>query len=211
MSLKIDHLIPVVVIGLLAFLFIFNNKTPQYTQDGNVIIQPKHITDLFRTTSKSNDHSATITHLESKDKLNVLIVDNQIALPDGETKLPVKVGLDGKPHAIWNVEPVQRDIIFDYDSWGFGAYTGFMDGNFENSKIKNFDVGIRFSPLKIYNTFAIDFLASSQADGLGVSFYPMPLRFGDIWHGMGLGYGRVIDYDIKEQHNLFYLSYATNF
>lgn len=215
MRFKIDNLIPVLVIGALAFLFLFNNKTPVISPGGNIIIKPEHKLEMFRDFdikgSLENDNKVIITNLDSDQKLTFLMKDNFLLLPDGEFNLPTKKDINGKEVPLWKIEHIKRDIFFDL-GWDFGTYAGYIsDVPEDQNRIKEFDVGLRFSPLRVYNSFATDILISSQDAGLGISFYPLPIRYGYIWNHLGLGYGKMVDYDKKEFHNLFYLSFSTRF
>lgn len=214
MKLKIDHFVPFIVIGALICLFVFNNKTPTLSPDGNVIIKPEHKLEVFRTLAKEddieNDNHYTITHVESGDKLNLLEYNGYLMLPDGENKLPTKKNAEGKDVPIFKVQHIKKDWIFD-PTFDIGCYTGFVDGNFQNEKSKNFDVGVRLSPLKIYNTFALDILVSNQDAGIGISYFPLPIRYGRFFEHLGVGYGKVLIYEDKSYQNLFYLGFSTKF
>ena len=215
MKIKLDHIIPfVLVIGLVA-LFYFNNKTPVTTNNGNIIIKPEYHTEVFRPVDQSgsieNDNKYIFKHKQSNDVLELLEKDGYLILPDGENKLPTRKLENGKEEDIWEVTHKKRSIIFDTHGWDFGTYAGFLDGNKTGTTIKDYDFGLRYSPLKIYDTFALDFLISNQDAGIGVSFYPAPIRYGDIWHHLGVGIAKTIDFENKDYHNMVYLSFSTRF
>lgn len=217
-KLNLDTIVPVLIVGLFVYLFAFNNKTPTKTENGNTIIKPEHHTQWFADSNSDipsdydHDNHYIFKHKESNESLDLLERDGYLIIPDGKSTLPKKKDPQtGIEKDIWEVTHVKRDIIFDTRGWDIGTYAGFIDGNKSGTTIKDFDFGLRVSPLKIYNTFATDLLISNQDAGFGISFYPMPIRYGEIWHHIGLGYGRVMDYEVKDQHNIFYLSFSTKF
>lgn len=215
MKINIDYIFPIIILTVIVLTIIFNNKTPTTTSNNNVIIPPKHVTEFVRTLdtkdSKENDNKISIIHKESGDKLDLLSFNNYLLLPDGEKSLPTKKNSAGEFVPIWEIKHYKKDYIFD-PSIDIGAYSGFVVGNFENSnRTRNFDVGLRISPLKIYNTFSADILISPQNIGIGASFYPSPLIYGSWMSHLGIGGGRVMDYENKDFHNIIYFSFSCNF
>lgn len=214
MNIKIDHLIPLAVISGLIFLFVFNNKSPITTESGNIIIQPKKEIGILRTPTQKdsveNDNKVTIKHIESGDKFDFLLWNDYLCLPDDKTKLPTKIGVDGKEHPVWEITHVKRDWIFD-PGLDLGAYCGYLTGPIENTNIKHFDVGVKISPLMIYNTISPDILISNQGMGLGLALHPSKERFGTIWNHLSVGYSRFYTFEDGAQRNMFYLSFGTKF
>jgi len=214
MKVSLDHIIPFILVAGLVCLFVFNHKTPTTSSGGNIIIKPEHHTEMFRSLDKSgdveNDNRYIFKHKQSGDTLELLEKDGYLLLPDGQLKLPTRKLEDGKEEDIWEVHHQKRDVFFDL-GYDFGTYAGFLDGNKTGTTIKDYDFGLRFSPLKIYDTFATDFLISNQDAGIGVSFYPLPMRYGDVFHHLGVGFARTIDFENKDYHNMVYLSFSSRF
>jgi len=214
MDIKIDNIIPFIIGGFLLYLFIFNNKVPIATIHGNNIIPPKKEIALIRGTDKNdsqeNDNKVEIVHKDSGDKLEFLMYHNFFVLPNDATGLPTKTGTDGKEYPIWTVTHHKRDYIFD-PGFDFGTYAGFLTGPTENTTVKPFDVGIKLSPIRIYNTLSPELLMSNQGAGLGITFHPSEDRFGSFWHNMGIGYGRMWTFNDSAQRSIFYLSISTRF
>jgi hypothetical protein len=216
MELSIENIIPVIIIGAIVATLYFNTGTPTVTPNGYTMIQPKREIELIRgvNDAREEDNKVTINHVDlPEDKLNLLLWRNHLVFPrntDGSPAIPTRKNADGTESPIWKISVTSTEHIFD-PGWDFGAYAGYLGGPKEGTDIKDFDVGLRVSPLRIWNTFAPDALISNQAAGLGISFYPAPERFGEFWSNLGVGVGRVISYDDDCQRNIYYASFTTRF
>ena len=163
---------------------------------------------------KEEDNHVKIYHVDRpNDILDLRLWDGYVVFPkdkDGTPIIPTRTNPDGSTTPLWHITAKQK--LFGADpGWDFGAYAGYLDGPKGQTKISPFDVGVRISPVRFFNSIALDGLVSNQAAGLGVSFYPAPERFGEFWGHMGVGYGRVISYRDEHQRNLFYFSLSTKF
>lgn len=218
MKLELETLIPIILVAAFAATIYFNNSTPTTSTNGFVVVKPTRDIEILRGTGeedvKENDNKVIITHVDHpEDALNFRLWHDYIVFPrgeDGEPIVPVRKNEDGTTTPLWKIDVKRKEFIFD-PGWDFGAYGGYLDGPKDETEIKDLDVGLRFSPIRIWNTFAVDGLISNQAGGIGISFYPSPQRYGEIWSNLGVGYGRVVTFDDDMQRNLFYASFSTRF
>jgi hypothetical protein len=216
MKKKIEFLIPFIIIGIFVYLFYTNNKTPTLSPNSdNYIIQPKKETVLLRTDSKKdspeNDNRVTFTHIKSGDKLDLLMYHDYLLLPNGETTLPTKINEETKKaEPIWKVEHTKKDVIFE-TNLDIGVFCGYIPGGISSYKDSNVQVGIRLSPVRIYNTLAVDFLTNDRIGGIGLSYYPSVIKYGEFWNHLGVGVGKVMDYHKGDIGNMVYLGFSTKF
>lgn len=216
MKLELESIAPIALIGLLAVTLYFNNSAPSVTPNGYSVLKPKPDIELIRGVDdvREEDNKVTISHTDRPDdKLDFRLWHNYIVFPrdkDGEPIVPKRKNPDGSESPLWEIKVTRKEYIFD-PGWDFGAYGGYLGGNKDKTDIQDIDVGLRFSPVRIWNTFALDGLISNQSTGVGLSFYPAPERFGEVWSNLGVGYGRVITFDDDEQRNLFYFAFSTRF
>lgn len=216
MKLELESLIPLVLVAAFAATIYFNNSTPSISPNGFAVVKPTKDIQIIRGTDdiKEDDNKVKITHVDHpEDALNFRLWHDYILLPmgeDGKPIVPTRKNEDGTTSPLWKIDITRKEYIFD-PGWDFGAYAGYLGGTKEGTRIKDFDVGLRVSPLRIWNTFAVDGLVSNQAAGLGISCYPAPARYGEFWDHVGFGYGRVISYDDDAQRNLFFFSLSTRF
>jgi hypothetical protein len=216
MKLDIESILPFVIGGFFIAAIYLNNSTPSETPNGFKIVKPKSEIELIRENDDvtENDNQVKISHIDRpNDVLSLRLWHDYILYPnekDGTPAIPTRRNDDGTTTPIWKIEAVRKKYIFD-PGWDIGAYAGYLSGPKGETDIKPLDVGIRFSPLRIWNTAATDILVSNQAAGLGISFYPAPERYGEGWSHVGIGYGRVISYSDECSRNLFYASFSTRF
>ena len=204
---NIEKILPFLIGGLLIATFYFNARPPAESSDGRVVIEPKLEAPKLIRTAGVTDENVKITHKPSGDILSFDYYDGYILLPKGTDKLPVDP--DGNP--LWSINYSKPTYWID-PRFEVGAYAGFLTGDVRGTDIKPFDVGLKLSPTRLFfDSTTVDALISPQASGLGLSFYPSPLRFGPAWRNVGLGYGRVYTYDDGAQRNLFYLTISAHF
>jgi len=213
---KLEGVVPVVLAILLALFLYFNNSTPTESLNGYAIVQPVKEFKAIRTLSdpKEEDHHVEVSHVDRPDDILDLRMWHGYVVfpknPDGTPAIPTRTNPDGTKTPIWKITAKQK--LFGADpGWDFGTYAGYLDGPKDHSKIHSFDVGLRISPVRFFDSVALDGLVSNQAAGVGVSFYPAPERFGEFWSHVGVGYGRVITFRDEHQRNLFYFSISTDF
>lgn len=206
MSIKLESILPVVVLGFLACAFYFSAKPPEKFGDRKVIPPKMEAPQLIRTEGVV-DGKIKVKHIPSGDSFNLGMYDDYFLLPPGENELP-KAG-DGTK--LWEFTYTKPTYWID-PRLEFGVYAGYLDGDKKGTNIDSFDVGLKLSPVRLFfGTTTIDGLVSNQAAGLGASLYPAPIHFGQFWKNMGVGYGRVYTYDDNAQRNLFYLTFSSHF
>jgi hypothetical protein len=216
MKLDIETIAPFILICVLGATLYFNNSTPTVSTNGYSVVIPDRKVEIMRgvNDAKEEDNVVKLHHIDKpEDVLDLRLWHGYVVFPrdkDGNPIIPTRTKDDGTKEPIWTLNQTRKEFIFE-PGWDFGAYAGYLGGGKEGTDIKDFDVGLRVSPLRIWNTFALDGLISNQAAGVGVSVYPAPERYGEIWSNLGLGYGRVITYDDDSQRNLFYFSFSTKF
>jgi hypothetical protein len=216
MKIDLESILPFLIGALLIGTIYFNNSTPSVTPNGYKVIVPKPEVHLVRGPEdvKEEDNRVTIKHVDHpEDELSLRLWHDFVVLPrdkDGNPISPTRKNTDGTETPIWDIKTVRKQYIFD-PGWDFGAYGGYLSGNKTGTDIKDLDVGLRISPVRVWNTFAPDLLISNQAAGVGISFYPAPERYGEIWSHLGVGFGRVITYSDDSNRNLFYASFSTRF
>lgn len=206
MSIKVESILPFILIGGLIFTFYFNSRPPSHIGDRKVIAPELEAPKLFRDEGVV-DGKVQIKHLPSNDTLNLELYDGYFLLPPGEDNLPLGVN-GGK---LWEFKYTRPTYWID-PRFEIGVYGGFLDGPKEGTDIKPLDVGIKLSPVRLFfDSATIDGLISNQAAGLGISVYPSPAKFGVAWRNVGLGYGRMYSYDDGVQRNLFYFTVSSHF
>jgi hypothetical protein len=208
MDFNFESLLPFALIGLLGFTVFYNTSTPNTTPNGYTIIKPKIEFELIRGVSdvSEEDNKIIIRHSQKpEDVLELRIWKNYLLLPKNK---------DGDDIAIdrntWEVTHIRRKYGIELN-WDIGAYGGYLMGNKDGTDITDYDVGIRFSPIRLFNTIALDGLISPQAAGIGLSIYPAPERFGEFWDSIGLGYAQMMTYEDDTRRSMFYLSISTRF
>jgi hypothetical protein len=206
MRLKFENIMPLLIIGFLIFTFYYNSRPPAKMGDRKIITPTLEAPKLIRDEGVV-DGKVKITHVKSGDTLLFDYYDGYFLLPPGQDKLPADE--DGEPK--WKLDYTKPTYWID-PRLEAGAYAGYLDGNKTGTDINSFDVGLKLSPCRFFfDSTTADILVSNQAAGLGVSFYPSPLRFGQVWRNVGVGYGRVYTYDDDKQRNLYYLSFSAHF
>jgi hypothetical protein len=179
-------------------------RVPKFI-DGQKVI-PTEVRTHIERKQKEIDGRLAIEHKPSGDKLTLDYYDNMFLYHDNTTDFPK----DKNGNDIWKVTPIKDEYLVD---WGtdLGVYSGFIDGA-KDQKISSFDVGLRYSPVRIfYGLLSPDALLSKQAFGLGISIYPSPSTWTKELRHVGFGYGRVYTYQDTRMRNLFYISFSTRF
>lgn len=207
MNFKAENILPFLIVGFLAFTFYFNARPPAQSFDGRTVIEPKLEAPKLIRTEGVVDGKVKITHKPSGNSLSFDYYDGYFLLPKGDEKLPLDPA--GKP--LWDFDYSKPTYWVD-PRFEIGAYAGVLTGSTKGTDVEPFDVGLKLSPTRLFfDSTTVDALVSNQAAGLGLSFYPSPLRFGPAWRNVGLGYGRVFTYDDGAQRNLFYLTISSHF
>lgn len=212
MSFKLNNIVPILIFGAIGLTMYFNTQIPAKSPSGNTVIKPELKYNIVRESSDAKDHDnkVTIKHLPSGDELHFMLWHDYILLPDGQTAPPTHDDGHGKQVPLWAIKQKRETYIFD-TGWDFGAYAGYLTGQTKGTNVKELDVGIKISPVRIYKSFSPDILGSAQGVGLGVSFYPCPEKYGEIWNHLGIGYSRFYTFDDDSQRNLFYVTFSTSF
>ena len=174
------------------------NMTPAATLNGKDIIPPKTQFHMLRTGDQV-DGTVKVTHVPSGDSFTTDVSSGQF-YQDPEQ------GESGK----WNTK-ILRDRYMIDPGLDIGTFAGaYMGGSTEGHDAMA--VGIRYSPVRLlYGTLAPDLLATSDAAGVGLSLFPPPDYFGHAWNHVGIGFGRLWDYDGGQSDNIGYLSFSTRF
>jgi len=207
MSFKAENILPFLIVGFLAFTFYFNARPPAQSFDGRTVLEPKLEAPKLIRTEGVVDGKVKVTHKPSGNSLSLDYYDGYFMLPKGSDKLPLDA--DGK--AIWEFDYSKPTYWID-TRFEFGAYAGFLTGSTKGTDVNPLDVGLKLSPARFFfDSTTVDGLVSNQAAGLGLSFYPSPLRFGPAWRNMGIGYGRMYTYDDGDQRNLIYFTVSAHF
>jgi hypothetical protein len=216
MDINFESFLPFALIGLIGFTVFYNTSTPNTTPNGYTIIKPKIEFELIRGFSDipEEDNKIIIRHLEKpEDTLELRLWKNYLLLPkdkDGNDVGIIKINDDGSERSIWEITHIRKKYGVELN-WDIGAYGGYLMGNKDGTNITDYDVGIRFSPIRFFNTIALDGLISPQAAGIGLSIYPAPERFGEFWDSIGLGYAQMMTYEDDTRRSMFYLSISTRF
>lgn len=206
MRLKLENIFPLLIIGFLIFTFYYNSRPPSHMGDRKIISPTPEVPKFIRDEGVV-DGKVKIKHIPSGDVFAFDYYDGYFMLPPKQDGFPKDT--DGKP--LWSLDYTKPTYWID-PRVEAGAYAGYLDGDKKGTNINSFDVGLKISPCRLFfNSTTVDGLISNQAAGLGMSFYPSPERFGQVWRNVGIGYGRVYTYEDDKQRNLYYLSFSAHF
>jgi hypothetical protein len=199
---------------LIAGWIIYSNSPldPPKEIGEQTIITPNVPVELIEKPSvKGEKGNVKIKHIASGDTLEFDVFDSYLLLPTGTKSLPTKLDPNtGKSEPIWEVVP-SRPVSFVSLGNDFGMYAGFLTSKSGN-QTRTWDVGIKYSPVRfLFNSVALDMLASDQSLGIGLSFYPAPERYGYFWKHVGVGLGRVYNYSDDGFSNIIYTTISTRF
>lgn len=156
------------------------------------------------------DHTVKITHVPSGDEL-ILYVSSGELYTDPETLQPLPH--DNGPGKLtmspkWDAK-VERQVPLLKVELDVGTYAGFIMG--ASNGVSPFDVGIRVSPCRLFETFSPDLLIGREAAGFGISAFPPPEIFGHVWSHAGVGLGYVWEYAGGAGHVMPYASFSVTF
>jgi hypothetical protein len=215
MNFDIDKILPFAIIAIIVATVYFNSSTPEKSLNGYELVKPDVTTELWRTDKddKENDNTVTLTHRPSGDSIEFKLWHDYLLFPkdeSGKPIIPTRKNDDGTEEPIWKYEAERKRFFFDF-TWDIGVYGGLFTGSTEKDGGSELNVGLRGSPVRIWNTIAPDLLLSDKTIGVGVSFYPAPERFGEGWNHLGIGYGYCTPFNDGSSGSLFYLSFSTQF
>jgi hypothetical protein len=205
MNLKLEAILPFVLVAFLVSTFYFNTKPPEQFGNRKVIAPKIEAPQLIRNQGVV-DGKISLKHIKSGDALSLEYYDNYLLLPPGSNDLPR--GKDGEK--IWELEYTKPTYWID-PRFEIGAYAGFLSGR-KDPQNSTLDVGIKLSPARIFfDSTTIDALFSTKNGGVGISYYPAPIHFGPAWRNVGIGYGRMYSYNDGSPRNLFYFTISSHF
>ncbi len=199
MHSAVEPFVAIGVMGLVALAFWLSGEAPP-TLNGQDLIVPKHKNVHLIRSKGEVDGTLEVTHKPSGDKFKTDFLDNNHYQTPAQEK-------SGK----WDTS-ISRDFYFIDPGLDWGTYAGWATGHKKDPGDSDFKVGLRFSPARLmFGTVAPDLLIGSDAAGLGVSVYPPKSFFGGGWNHVGLGIGRIYDYDDHDPSTLLYLGFTTRF
>jgi hypothetical protein len=199
MNSKVEPFVAIGVMGLIALTF-WLASTPPPTINGEVLIPEKHKNVHLIRHKDEVDGTLEVIHKPSGDKFKTDFVDNNHYQQPSQ-----------KDSGKWGTS-LSRDYYLIDPGLDWGTYAGWASDHKRDHGDSDFKVGLRFSPARLlFGTVAPDLLIGSDAAGVGVSVYPPKSFFGGGWNHVGIGVGRVYDYDDHDPSTLYYLGFSTRF
>jgi hypothetical protein len=185
--------LPVLIIGGF-LLFVYYNSTVPETINGKTVVDTKTNFELIKN-DKAVDNHITIKHVPSNDTVDLFTYNDLILIDDEKSNN-------------FKIKNERYKYFFD-QTFGVGVFGGY---EFDSAGDGEFEYGLKLNYGRLlFNYVSVDGLVTEEEVGVGVTVYPLPEHWGDNYKTLGVGYGRLFDYDDFEQSNIIYMSLSIDF
>lgn len=147
------------------------------------------------------DGTLVVTHKPSGDRFVADVLDRQLFQSPEQ-----------RDSTVWDAKLDRESYLID-PGIDVGAFIGpsFGSEGRDDGEVP-VEMGLRLSPVRLlYGTVSPDLLVTTDGYGAGVTVFPPPDRFGRIWNNLGLGVGRLWDYDGDGDSTVVFLGTSTRF